>query len=39
MPNGTAEDERLGYIFHFDRGLDPGLDSDLLELCFVTRER
>src|SRR6476660_3860573 len=31
MPNGTTEDERLGYIFHFDRGLDTGLDSDLLE--------
>ena len=23
MPDGPAEDERLGDIFHFDRGLDP----------------
>ena len=31
MPNGAAEDERLGHIFHFNRGLDAGFDANLLE--------
>ena len=37
MANGAAEDERLGDILHFDRGLNTGLDADLLE-CAPQRE-
>src|SRR5262249_5728398 len=31
MSNSATEDERLGYIIHLNRGLDAGLDSDLLQ--------
>ena len=31
MPNGAAQDERLGHIFHFDRGLHARFDADLIE--------
>ena len=31
MPDGAAEDERLGHVFHFDGGLDASFDADLVE--------
>ena len=31
MANGAAEDERLGHVFHFDRGLHARFDAGLLE--------
>src|SRR5262249_20936157 len=37
MPNGAAEDEWLRHVFHFNRGLDASLDTDLLQ-CAAQRE-
>ena len=35
VTNGAAENERLGHIFHFDRGLDACLDADLVAARFA----
>ena len=39
MSNGAAQDEGLGDIFHFDRGLDARGDAALLERALQARGR
>src|ERR1051325_3934699 len=34
MPYGTAENERLGHIFHFDCAWKPSVDVELFERAF-----
>ena len=34
MANGAPENERLGHVFHFDRGLHARLHAELLERAF-----